>query len=131
MKIILLLLFSFPVLASDFCDSNTKIYGEASSFDKINNKIQKVTEKYFLPSKISEHLGAFENIVITSDKKLKAILILGKEIPLKIEDGNYRTVGFNLFKTLEAQNIMGDFFIEVIGVEKFQCTKKYKVIVSE
>jgi hypothetical protein len=133
MKILMFLYFTTTsVLAADLCDlKNIKIYGEASSFEKINNKIEKVTEKYLIPPRLSEHLGTYENIVITSNQKLKSLIILGKEVPLKPGVGSYSTVGFNLSKALNLKNIEGDFKIEVIGMEQFKCSQSYKVIVSE
>lgn len=132
MKIIILLLFTGSVFASNNCDSsNTKIYGEASSFEKVSGKVVKVTEKYLIPKSLSEHIGTYENLVITSKSKLKSLVILEKEIPLKPDVGFYRTVDFNLFKVLDSQNIEGPFEIQVIGLDNHKCTKKYKVIISE
>ncbi len=128
--LLLFLLFSTK-LFGQVCADNVVIMGEASSFERIDNKVVKVSESYLLPRRLSEHIGDFKSLILKSSKQLVKIEILGKKVSLKKSKHSYRTVNFNLYKTLNDSDFEGEFTLKVFGVDGFTCEKKFLVVVGD
>ncbi len=129
---VLIILFFFPLLgwANSECSQDIVIFGEASSYEHVAGKIEKVSSKYELPLKLSEHMGKFEAIFIKSKKAVYGVSIFDHKYKTKLNGEFYQVNDLNLDKLLKSKKVQGKFSITIKGKD-WSCQRAYEVVKND
>ncbi len=126
----IIFLGSSLVLAKD-CPESLKLYGEASSYEKVDGKVIKQVQAYKIPKTFSDHIGYYDELLVYAKNHITQLEILGKKIPLKKQEDSYRSVGFGLSDFLAKKQFQGKFTIKFLSLSGESCTREYEVVHGE